>query len=201
MVSAWSAAAADMDSGAGGAAGTVFAGVDAGVSILQNIVAEGDVYQFDVGPKVDVSVGYNVTPNVAVELQSGYVYNSMSKEDGVSISSFGASADIWSVPVMANGIYTYKFNDHWQVYGGAGAGVLISTFDISGFGSSVSPNDCEFSYQGMFGIKYLFNDNLSCGLGYDFMGSLDHHWTANGLGLTTTPSYIHSILLSLTYKF
>ena len=204
----WSAAAADMGTytlagaDADGAAGTgsFYANGDAGVAILQNIVSQGSVAQFDIGPKVDVSVGYNVTPCFAVEVQSGFAYNSFSKSDGQSLSS-GESAEIWSVPVMANGIFTHSFNEHWQAYGGLGAGVLISTLDENTIFGNISTTDCEFGYQAMFGIKYLFNDQMSCGLGYDFLGSLDHHWNAFGQGVTTTPTYMHSILLSLTYTF
>ena len=200
LVSAWSAAADDMGSGAGGNAGTFYARGEAGVAILQNITEQGNLIQFNVGPRVDVSTGYNITDNIAVELQSGFAYNSFSKFDGISLPS-GTSANVWSVPVLANGIYTYKFNDHWRAYGGVGAGVLITTLDESAPGFNVSPNDCTLGYQGMVGIEYQINDNLECGLGYNFLGSLDHHWTAEGQGITTSPTYMHSILLSLTYKF
>jgi opacity protein-like surface antigen len=202
LASAWSAAAADMDmdSDAGGNTGHIYANGDAGVSILQNITFRGAVAQMDVGPKVDVSVGYNLTQNIAVEVQSGYAYNSWSRVDGQSLPS-GESVDIWSVPVMANGIYKVAINNHWQAYGGLGAGVLISTLDQNTPGNSISPTDCEFAYQAMFGIKYRVNDHLSCGLGYNFLGSLDHHWNGNGGGVTTSPTYMHSVLLSATWTF
>ena len=200
LVSAWSAAADDMGSGAGGDAGSFYARGEAGVAIMQDMTFMGTQVQFNVGPRVDVSAGYNITENIAVELQAGFAHNEFSKANGISFPS-GFSADLWSVPVMASGIYTYKFNDHWQAYGGAGAGVLITTLGESVPGSSLSATDCEFGYQGMAGIKYLFNDNMECGLGYNFTGSLDHHFTAEGNGTTTSPTYLHSILLSFTYKF
>ncbi len=206
LVSAGSAAAADMDSGAGGNAGSFYVNGDAGVAVLQNIIFKdfGNVIQFDVGPKVDLSVGYNVTQNIAVELQSGFAHNSWSKIDGRPLSTFEVSSgDVWSIPVMANGIYKYSFNDHWQAYGGLGAGVLISPMSFDEPGADFSATDCEFAYQAMFGVKYLVNDHLSVGLGYNFLGSLDHHWTDSSFGtsLTTSPTYLHSILLSLSCKF
>lgn len=200
LVTAWSATADDMGSGAGGNAGSFYVSGDAGVAIMQNITTEGHLIQFNVGPRVDVSAGYNITENIAAELQAGFAHNEFSTVDGLSFPS-GSSAELWSVPVMASGIYTYKFNDHWQAYGGAGAGVLVTTLDESVPGASLSATDCEFGYQGMAGIKYLFNDQLECGLGYNFTGSLDHHWTLEGRGSSTSPTYMHSILLSLTYKF
>lgn len=194
----WSATAADMDMDSN--AGSFYLNGDAGISILQNITFHGVVGQFDIGPKVDVSVGYHLTQNIAVEVQSGYAYNNWSRINGQSLPA-GFSLDIWSVPVMANGIYKYSFCGHWQAWGGLGAGVLISTLDQNTPGNSISPDDCEFAYQAMFGIKYLFNDHLSCGLGYDFLGSLDHHWDGNGGGITTSPTYMHSVFLTATWKF
>jgi opacity protein-like surface antigen len=182
-------------------AGSFYVNGGAGVAILQNIEYRGEVAQLNVGPRFDVSVGYNLTQCLAVEVQSGFAYNTWSKVDGKSLAPFRESVDIWSVPVTANGIYQHSFSDHLQVYGGLGAGVLVSTLDESVPGGSVHPTDCEFAYQAMFGIKYLFNDHLECGLGYDFLGSLDHHWGENGSSVTTTPTYMHSILLSLTLRF
>ena len=182
-------------------AGSFYLNGDAGISILQNIVFRGEVAQINIGPRFDVSAGYNLTQCFAVEVQSGVAYNTWSKIDGKSLAPFGESLDIWSVPVMANGIYKHSFNDHWQAYGGLGAGVLISTLDESVPGSSSHSTDCEFAYQAMFGIKYIFNNHLECGLGYDFLGSLDHHWNPNNRGVTTTPTYMHSVLVSLTLRF
>ena len=174
---------------------------DAGVSILQNMtVAQVPIQnthdvpiRYNIGPKVDISLGYNITENIAVELQTGVAYNEISKFGSVS----QANSDLWTVPVMANGIYRYAFNNHWQVYGGLGVGALIGMLNMYNF----SPIDCEFGYQAMAGIKYRFNDHLECGLGYCFLGSPDHHWSDNGADITTSPTYMHAVLVSLTYRF
>lgn len=185
----------------------------AGVSIMRNVLSQGSENWFDVGPKVDLSVGYDVTRNIAVELQSGFAHNSWPAAPGVLPPSMpggfpqlvpGVSTDIWTVPVMVNGIWKRALNRHWQVYGGAGAGALISTLQLQNIfvqGGNINSTDCEFGYQVMLGIKYRFNDHWETDLGYDFLGSLDHHWSGNGGGLTTNPTYMHSVLLGLTYRF
>ncbi|HXC34844.1 MAG TPA: outer membrane beta-barrel protein [Candidatus Acidoferrales bacterium] len=200
----WPAAAADMDYNADSYTGGIYFGADAGPAILQNIISQGSVTKFDVGLRVDLNLGYNINQNFAVELQTGLAFNSFSSVDGVPASNFSYNEYVWSVPVMLNGIYKHSFNDHWQVYGGLGAGVLISTLDQwDPLTTSTSSTDSTFGYQAMFGIKYVFGRHAEVGLGYNFLGSLDHHWdsTLAGPGITTSPTYLHSILLNFTYKF
>jgi opacity protein-like surface antigen len=197
----WSAAAADFDSDtvAGGDLSGFYESGDAGVAIMQPLVLQGSVDGMNVGPRLDVSLGYNVTKNFAMELQGGFAHNVMSSQDGRLFPS-GFSVGFWTVPVTANGIYRLKLNDHWQAYGGLGAGVVISTVEDNYFGDNLSSTDCEFGYQAQAGIKYLINDQLECGLGYNFLGTLDHHWTLFG-PFSTSPTYMHAILLNLTYRF
>jgi opacity protein-like surface antigen len=172
------------------------------MSIMQNMTSQGSVIQYHVGPRVDVRVGYALSQNIAVELQGGFAYDSWSAVDGHSIG-VGNSVDAWTVPVMANGIYKHSFNDRWQVYGGLGAGALISTLDMSEPGGpfNFTSTDCTLGYQAMVGINCLIDKHLEWGLGYNFLGSLDHHWNGQAVGVTTSPTYMHSILVSLTYRF
>ena len=215
LVSAWSwsAAAQNMGSGTGGSAGRFYLGGDAGVAIMQNVLSHGNTAQYDVSPRIDLSVGYDLTQNIAVELQSGYTRNTWPTVKGVipipgpEPILIGAilvpSTEIWTVPVMVNGIYKYSFNNHLQAYGGLGVGAVFSTWDENIPGRiNVSPTDCEFGYQAMFGVNFLIDENLECGLGYSFLGSADHHYSTQHNGsLTTSPTYMHAILVSLTYRF
>ena len=217
LVSAWSATAADMGSdfttnsadantnSADADTTGFYESVDAGVAILQNMTAEiqgfpAGTFKFNVGPRFDVSAGYDITENVAVELQGGFARNSIT-QFGSFLVQPGFSSDLWTVPVMVNGIYKDTFEDHWQAYGGVGVGAVFSflTQGYSG-GENSSTSDSEFGYQVMAGIKYLFNDHLEFGLGYNFLGSTDHHWSPTP-GVRMSPTYMHSVLLSLTYKF
>jgi opacity protein-like surface antigen len=212
LVSTGSAVAEDMnlhvnmdmgpDSGTAGSTNGIYLSGDAGLSIMQNMTSQGNVIQYHVGPRIDVIGGYNLTQNIAVELQGGFTYNSWSAVNGVSIGA-GNSVGVWAVPVMANGVYKYWFNDRWQAYGGLGVGVLVSTLDLSEPGGpfNFTSTDYEFGYQAMVGIRCLIDDHWEWGLGYKFLGSLDHHWNGQGMGLTTSPTYMHSILVTLTCKF
>lgn len=192
----------DADSGASVNTTGFYESFNAGVSILQNMTGHiqgfpAGTFEFNVGPRIDVSAGYNVTPNVAVELQGGFAYNRITQY-GSFINPPGFSSDLWTVPVMVNGIYKHSFNEHWQVYGGVGAGAVFSSLSSRFSGEDISSTDCTFGYQAMAGIKYLISNHFECGLGYNFLGSLDHHWPQ---GLRWSPTYMHSVLLSLTYKY
>src|SRR5215469_2164515 len=85
LVSACSATAADFGSntGLGGDAGNFYVSADAGVAIMQPLIAGGSVYGYNVGPRVDVSAGYNITKNIAVELQGGFAHNAFSSQNGI----------------------------------------------------------------------------------------------------------------------
>ena len=206
LVSLWSAAAeelkifTDLGPNANVKTNAFYLSGDAGMSIIQNMTGSGGVIQYNVGPRVDMRAGYSLTQNIAVELQGGFAYNSWSAVDGRSVPR-GDFARVWTVPVMANGIYKYWFNDHWQAYGGLGAGVLISALDIGNPAERSTSTDCTFGYQAMVGIKYAFDEHFEWGLEYNFLGSLDHHWNDLGRGITTSPTYMHSFLVSLTYTF
>jgi opacity protein-like surface antigen len=206
LVSAWSGAAADMgsDSGAGSNTNTsgFYESADGGVAFMQKMTFHGTAFhgsalEFHTGPRFDLSLGYNLTRNVAVEVQGGFAYNNAKFTDSFMPS---IAPDIWTVPVMVNGIYKHSFNGHWQAYGGAGAGAVFSSLGFSSSGETTDSTDTEFGYHAMAGIKYHFNDRWEAGLGYNFLGSLNHHWSQSQ-GITTDPTYQHSVLLSLTYNF
>lgn len=210
LVSAWSWSAAattidvfkEMHSAAATNTTGIYLSGDAGLAIMQNMVSQGSVIQYHVGPRADASVGYNINPNIAVSLQSGFAINSWSAVNNGSIAPEN-SVNVRTVPVLVNGIYKYALTDHWQAYGGLGAGAVISTLDMSQPGGpfNFTSTDCTFGYQAMLGIKYSIGDNYEWGVGYSFLGSLDHHWSANNRSLSTTPTYMHTVLVSLTYRF
>ena len=205
LASAWSGAAADLGSdsaAAGSSLSGFYQSAGAGVAFIQDMTFHGAAYngialQFHAGPRFELGLGYNLTQNIAVEVRSGFSYNGAKFADSFMPS---IAEDVWTAPVMANGIYKHSFNEHWQAYGGAGVGAVFSSLGFNSSGVTADSTDGVFGYNAMAGIKYLFKDRWEAGLGYNFLGSLDHHWS-QGESITTSPTYMHSIVLSLTYKF
>lgn len=101
-----------------------YVGGDAGLCLQQNVgglKANGVGYpgaKFDPGVRADLSVGYNLAENWAVELESGFSYNELSHFGMYTAPGY----KLYQVPVLLNGIYKYSFNDKWQAYGGVGLG-------------------------------------------------------------------------------
>jgi opacity protein-like surface antigen len=206
LVSAWSLRADDtVKSLAADNTGKWYVGGDVGATFQQNLggikhngVPESGDIEFDPGVRVDLNVGYNLNQSFAVELEGGFSYNGVSKTgDTKRTDSY-----LCQVPLLVNGIYKYSFNDKWQAYGGVGIGGVASTLNLKdSSGSSSSDTDYQFGYQAMLGVKYLINANWECDLGYKLLGTLDHDWTFQGAKIETDPTFSHSVLLSLTYKF
>lgn len=191
-----------------------YVGGDAGLCLQQNVggVTQEDLQthttynnlpdaKFDPGVRADLSVGYNLTENWAVELESGFSYNELSQIGQAKDAGY----KLYQVPILLNGIYKYSFNDKWQAYGGLGLGGVAGIFDLSSNGSG-RDTDFQFGYQAELGVKYHITANWECDLGYKFLGTTDHKWTlvSNAGGhyrIQMDSTMSHSILLSLTYKF
>jgi opacity protein-like surface antigen len=203
LASVWSLAA-----DTGGSASKWYIGVDeggvfqqdvGGIKVNNSVTVPGSpTFKFDPGMKADLNLGYKLTENWAVELESGFSYNSISQFP-LLLGMPMPDSKLWQVPVLVNGVYKYSFNDHWQLYGGAGVGGVVSILDLSYAYSS--DTDLQFGYQVKLDVTYIINSNWECDLGYKFLGTLDHEWTVANFKMESDPTYSHSILLSLTYKF
>jgi OmpA-OmpF porin, OOP family len=156
---------------------------------------------FNPGVRADIVLGYNLSDCFAVEFNTGAIWNSVDKIGGESLSSEGASFNLYQIPFLANLVYKTPVWKGFSGYIGAGAGGEAAILGVNVPGHSASDNDFTFAYQGLAGVKYAICKNTEIGLGYKFLGTLDHHWTIAGEGISTEALYTHSIMATLTYKF
>lgn len=179
-----------------------YLGFDGGVALQQEVTIKapaGSVNAtFDPGFRIGIRGGYQLWEELSLELESGLIYNSMDKISGVSLSSVGASAELYQVPIMANAIYSFTLQEPFSFYAGGGLGAVVSDFRASAFGSSGNSWDTTFGYQLMAGFKYAFDTGWELNLGYKFLGTTGHDL---GSGLKTDGTGTHSILAGFTYKF
>lgn len=99
---------------------------------------------------------------------------------------------------MLNVNYRYDLNPKWRIDLGLGAGVVVSTFDISySTGASNTESSAEFGYQAIVGTSYHINQNVDLGLTYKYLGTLDQNFGA----LATDGSMIHALMLTLRWNF
>jgi len=177
---------------------------DIGVAFQQEVRIRGggDLINFHNGVRGDVAIGYQATPWLAGELATGVIWNSADKIGAAPVTSFGASLDLYQVPVLCNVIVTTPRAWHGlKPYIGAGAGGVVATLDFQRPLGSISDTDLTFSYQGFAGLNYQVCKRLEMGVGYKFLQTGDHNWIENGVTLRTSGTGTHSITASFIWSF
>lgn len=157
-----------------------------------NFATEVNDEELDLGYRLGVGVGYHLTHNLALEFDTGWLYNSFSDFDG----------SLTHVPFMANAVYTYPIKDgKWEVYGGGGIGGSYSILTVEEIGLDDSDGDITFAWQLMAGVRYNFQDNMSLGAGYKYLGSTGGDYDIDGVGLDLDESHNHSFSVTFNWRF
>jgi opacity protein-like surface antigen len=180
--------------------------LDGGVNIMQDITVEGingvkikprlsngkfgsgvpSIKQpMDTGFRVGVIGGYNLNKWVAVEIESGFMYNGLTGSDN---GWYG------SIPLLGNVVLRYENDSKFVPYIGAGAGGAYTMLE----GSGTDETYFVFAYQAKVGVAYNINDNMSVDVGYKFFGTGDLEYKS---ALKLKDIYAHYIGLSFTWKF
>jgi opacity protein-like surface antigen len=155
----------------------------------------------DAGLRLDLDAGYRFNKSWAVELETGFIYNSISSVQ-VTVSSNGVphtgkvnnpDVSLYQVPILANVIYTVPLDGKVKPYVGAGVGGVWTMVD----GSGTSESAFAFGWQAMAGADYQINDKWSAGLAYKLLGTGECDWG----GVKTDSFLTHSIVAVVSYKF
>ena len=186
---------------------------DAGVSLAQPVDLKkfvtplsGVEVKFDPGFRVGVAGGYNITDFIGVELETGYMYNSVKSVTGVG----SIDASLSHIPMMANVVLRYDKPDcKWVPYGGAGAGGDVSVINldqVDADGTIIDGTDSSivFAWQAFAGVRYKLNDAMSIGAGYKFYSSSAASWDVSGFGSDSIKigrANVHSITAAFNWKF
>jgi opacity protein-like surface antigen len=179
---------------------TFFLGAGAGVALMQDLTLKntgGAKMSFDPGARFDVSLGYRLTKALNADFQTGFLYNSVDRIAGVSLSSAGASAEFYQIPLLVGLNYTLPIHGPIKGFLGADVGGVIGRFNVSSPGGNLEHTDFTFGYQGTAGIKYEFNDQMDLGLAYKFLGTTDHSF---GSGIKSDGTMAHCIMICFRMK-
>jgi opacity protein-like surface antigen len=141
--------------------------------------------EFDAGMRLGVAGGYRITPWLALELESGVLFNSINDTDGDSVD-----ASLTQVPFMGNLVVQCNNFNRWVPFIGVGAGGVSSVLDIderidTGAGILLvkgTDADVVFAYQAFAGVRYELNDRMGVGLVYRFMGAQGASWDVENDG-------------------
>jgi opacity protein-like surface antigen len=199
--------------------GKWYLGVDAGGICQHGVTIKGvDMngpfsfgLQFDPGARVDFRGGYRFDQFWAVEVQTGILYNSVETFDWRQGAGRDDGSDLYQIPILANLVFSHHIGGKWFVSVGGGVGGVFSRLDsgIFLYRNTISAydwlggtdTDFQFGYQGMAGIDYAITSRWGLGLRYEFLGTSSHEWTIGGRTGNADPTFSHSIMASLTYRF
>lgn len=194
------------------AADKLYLDINAGPAITQDTTVQQSPFgntgkiQFDTGLRAGLAIGYKVTPSFAAELETGVIWNGVHSIQNNTLSTLGASADLYQIPVLADVIYE-PLHGSFQPYVGAGLGGVAGIFDSSNIplfappGASYSATDWTFAYQLEAGFKYAVSEKVELGLAYKFLATTDHSWTDSGVTFKTDGTMTHAILATFTWRF
>src|SRR5919109_2995613 len=117
--------------------GKLYLEFEAGVALQQNVdveVPQTVELEFDPGVRFDIGAGYRFSDSLAVEVQVGYVFNSIDLIGGVDPSDVGVDLDLQQIPITANLIYTFPLESRFKPFvgGGAGGSVAVAVGESSG---------------------------------------------------------------------
>jgi opacity protein-like surface antigen len=161
----------------------------------------GDLIDFHNGVRGDVAIGYQATPWFAAEFASGVIWNSADKIGDAPVTSFGASLDLYQIPIMANVIVSTPAWHGLKPYVGAGVGGVAAMMEFQRPLGNVRDTDITFSYQAMAGLNYQVCKGVEMGIGYKFLQTDDHNWIEHGVALRTGGTGTHSVVASFIWSF
>ena len=175
---------------------------------IQSALSGRPTATFNPGIRADINLGYNLNDSWAVELETGFMWNSMDNVGGRSLSSISQSVDMYSVPILANIIYQVPTKTSWVPYFGVGAGGVVGIYDLKSRGTDYSDTDFTFAYQAEAGLDYALSKNVSVGIAYKFLGALNQHWLLSPKlpfdtynPVTLDGVYIHAVVVKFTWSF
>ena len=185
-----------------------YAGAEAGVNFVPKLKfdATGNTWtqQQDPGYAILGQVGYGFG-KVRLEGELGWRQNEINKFS----DNFGAKSpdgNINGVSFMANVYYDFVNSSKWTPFVGGGIGGIDLNFDnLKAAGAPVTNDgDFVFAYQGIAGVSYAVNEQLSLKADYRYLGTVDGNYSVNpayASGPAKGSYASHSVLVGFTWKF
>lgn len=156
-------------------------------------------FDYSNGYILGLAGGWNVTPNVGVELEYAY-RNADADFKGADAPGTTTESNAW----MANALYNFTpmgMSGNWQPYVGGGLGIAdIQADGINGIAGGDFDSDYNFAYQLIGGVKYNLPSGWSLNGEARFFGINDQ--TMENDVLTFKSNYTtFDLLFGATYNF
>ncbi len=176
---------------------------DAELDAFLNEPVSGNKVEFDPGVRGAIGFGYELTRQVALEVEGGFHYNSISSVAGASADR----ADLYQVPVLGNISLHFPNRTRFVPVLGAGVGAVFSILDADNIslGSttfSSSEETWSFAYQGYAGLAYHFRPDMALGFTYRYLRNEGPNWdNDSGNDIEFNRLVNHSLALTFTFRF
>ena len=152
---------------------------------------------YDTGYLLGIAGGYNVTPNMAVELE--YAYRNA---DADVKNSGGVTAKTESNAWMVNGIYKFSpVGATQQLIPYVGGGLGMADINVEDLGVTADlDSDYQLAYQLIGGIGYAISPNLTLNTEARFFG-INNQTIENDDGNFKMKYHTIDLLVGATYAF
>ena len=168
-----------------------FVGSDFGFAFREDTAARYNgalaYYNFNTGYRGDLHLGYRFVNGLLLELDPGYIYNSVANTSG--------DVELEQVPVLLNLKYQLPLGGPLKPFVGIGAGAAFSWLNVSP--ASTGFHDVTtFAWQAEAGVQYAISDQLALGLGYKCFSTGNLEFGTVGLNSMLT----HCVQMSITFR-
>ncbi len=178
----------------GGAAGVNFA-TDAKVKSGTG----SDTIKYDMGPVGALSVGYGYGNGFRTEFEGSLRSNGINGLKNSTLASPSGSSRTWAL--MVNGLYDIDTGTPFTPYVGVGVGLGIVDAKLDGaVTTQYNDSSNQFAYQGIAGLSYALDRNLSLTADYRYFRTTDAKYSGNGTNWSVANGN-HSILAGLRWTF
>jgi OmpA-OmpF porin, OOP family len=147
--------------------------------------------EFDPGLRFGLAVGSRFGAWLAIELESGFLYNPISRSESW----------IGNLPLLGNIVLRYDNESGWTPYIGAGAGGSLILVNVQEGDIEEDDSDIAIAWQGLAGVRYRVSERFSVGLGYKYLRTSDTEFSIRNGTVDLEGMENHSIGLTVTWDF
>ncbi len=129
----------------------------------------------------DVTVGYNLDAQNALQLRLGYGFGKdMNSEGEAYWNMYKNSIKVHTFTFMPGYRFTYQMNDSWSLFGAVHAGLANQSLKFETEGIEANnrfhherdhSSDWGFAYSAEVGVRYNISSSMYTFLAYEFRGS------------------------------
>jgi opacity protein-like surface antigen len=105
------------------------------------------------------------------------------------------------VPFLANVVFRFENPSKFVPFAGLGLGGVASFFTVDDVISKDDDTDVVFAWQVQAGVQYRFNDHISAGVTYKYLGADSPEFDIGGGRIRFDVVHNHAIMAAFKWSF